>query len=152
MRSRTGIGALALVTAVVLAGCSVPAPYGLRLNADGTVDAAECYALSSQFFVDYVTDDERADEKFWDEEWLLSFGESDSHTDAEVVRYGEEPEGSSSITLEDPPVDWVFVSTSVGSADREELVEGEWVWWYTSSYPWEPEHPCEGLGPDDLEP
>jgi hypothetical protein len=142
---------LALVIAVALIGCSVPTPYGLRLNADGTVDSAECYGLPSAFTVDYVTSEEIDDQDSWVEEWTLFLGASASHDEAEVVRYGEEPEGSRSTVLLDPPSDWVFVTTSVGSADREELVEGEWVWWYTSRYPWEPEHPCGGLGADELD-
>jgi hypothetical protein len=151
MRRRTRALALVLVTGALLASCSVPAPFGLRLNADGTVDSAECYGLPSKFTVDYVTADERADQDLWVAEWVLFLGASATHEEAEVVRYGEEPPGSVSTALADPPSDWVLVSTSVGSADRDDLVEGEWVWWYTSRYPWEPEHPCDGLEPEELE-
>jgi hypothetical protein len=151
MRSLGRAVALALVATVALVGCSVPSPYGLRLNSDGTVDAAECYGLPSKFTVDYVTSDELDDQDSWVEEWILFLGASASHDEAEVVRYGEVPDGSVTTELRDPPSDWVFVSTSVGSAARDELVEGEWVWWYTSRYPWEPEHPCGGLGAEDLD-
>lgn len=140
---------VALAMVGLLAGCSVPSPYGLRLNADGTVDAVDCYGLGSNFTVDYRLADEPWDTDTF--EWELLIGPEAGHgDDPAVVRYGVAPDGGTTTLLEDPPADWVEVWTSAGSARREELVEGEWVWWSTSRYPWEPERPCAGVSADEL--
>lgn len=148
MRNRRLTAALAIATVGLLAGCSVPKPYGLRLNADGTVDAVECYGMGSSFTVDY----RRAGETQSNEspEWVVTVGPDAEHDDPTIVRYGLSPQGSTTTVLEDPPDDWVEVWTSVGSAERDDLIEGEWLWRATSDFPWEPEHPCDGLAADDL--
>lgn len=127
----------------------MPEPFGLRLNADGSVDAVSCYDLGPSFRVAYVLQDELDDDE-WPDDWVLFVGPEADHSGPTVVRYGDEPLGTTSSVLEDPPRGWVVVSTTVGTADRDELVTDEWIWFHTSAYPWEPEHPCGGLTADDL--
>jgi hypothetical protein len=149
MRRRRFLTVATALVVVGLVGCSVPQPYGLRLNADGTVDAVECYGMGSNFEVDYRLAGESMSSE--SPEWALDVGPDAEHHDPVVVRYGRAPAGSTTTVFEDPPEGWVEVWTSVGSADRGELIEGEWVWRATSDFPWEPEHPCDGVTADALE-
>jgi hypothetical protein len=147
MRRRIGVGVGVAIAILTLAGCSVPTPFGMRLNADGTVDYLICSGSSGVIEVDYGYDSEAIDAEP-SPEWRAA-GPSSGR---DVIRYGEEPDGFERGWLEPPPPgwDWVTVSHPWVSAARDELVEDEWVWFSTADYPWIPEHPCDGADPDDL--
>lgn len=149
MRRRNGVaGAVATVTLVILSGCTAPTPFGMRLNADGTVDYLVCRGSRSVIEVDYRYDSEDVNAES-SPEWRAAGASSERG----VIRYGEEPDGFERDWLEPPPPGWDWVSASDPwvSATRDELVEGEWVWFSTTDYPWIPEHPCDGADLDDLE-
>lgn len=147
MRTTTALFGVVVVLAL-LSGCTVPPEWAARLNADGSIDYLNCRASLSSIEVDFhVNDDD------WDAEpeWLVTTGHDDSAT-VDVALYGEVPEGwRVERTEHRPPPDWYYVSTSIGSAYRTELVEGEWVWFRNGTdWAWIPPRPCDGweLGPD----
>lgn len=136
------------VTAMVLGGCSVPTSFGARLNSDDTVDYVICNGEGTRVEVDYLYDGESP----WAEdapeaEWIAK---GSRRVGLDVVRYGDPPEGFVTMVYAEPPANWDWVSFGGESMGRDDLVEGEWVWMYTSDYPWVPEHPCDGVDLDDL--
>lgn len=147
MRRRWLVAGAVGVVVLALSGCSVPPTFGMRLNADGTIDYVECESSTYDIAVDYLRPGE--DENSFAPEWIAR-GQSD---DQLVVRYGEAPDGFETTVLEAPPADWVSVEVTTWIwVDRDELVEGEWEWWGTKMYPWDPDdRPCSGIAADDLE-
>lgn len=150
MRTRRSRIAAAIVAVLLLAGCSYTEGYGLRLNADGTVDYVMCSSRSYRVIeVDYEAEGEQGLEgNERTIEWRATGVDSSGH----VVRYGEEPPGFERDVLEPPPRDWeqVIINEGIAGADREDLRDGEWVWWGTSTEPWVPEHPCDEADLEDL--
>lgn len=140
------------IGASVLVGCSVPSSLGYRLNADDTVDFVLCGPNAWDVEVDYLLPGEDP----WDEdapepEWVAETTMASADLKGEVVRYGEDPRHYSTVSLADPPDDWTWVSLSGETVDRENMVEGQWVWRNTSEYPWVPNHPCDGVDLAELE-
>jgi hypothetical protein len=150
VRRVVAVAVVAGIALTGLAGCSVPVGYGVRLNADGTVDFVECGVWSADFVVNYkrtstVGDDDPI-------EWEVVADDPDGLRDARpVVRHGEAPDGYSTVALLEPPEDWLYVEFAGNHAYRGDLTEGEWQWHHVSQYPWVPEHACEGVDLDQLE-
>jgi hypothetical protein len=108
MRRRTGVGVGGAAVAILtLAGCSVPTPFGMRLNTDGTVDYLICRGSSGVVEVDYGYDSEAIDAEP-SPEWRAA-GPSSGR---DVIRYGEEPDGFERGWLEPPPPGWDWVTVS----------------------------------------
>jgi hypothetical protein len=150
MRRVFVVAAVVAVTATVLSGCSVPVGYGVRLNADGTVDFVECHSRSTDFVVDYARTSTAGDDDLV--EWEVVADDPDTRREERpVVRYGEAPDGHTTVHLAEPPEDWLYVEFAGKQAYRGDLVEGEWQWHNVAQYPWVPEHPCEGVDLDELE-
>ncbi|MBX3194309.1 MAG: hypothetical protein KF727_04320 [Microbacteriaceae bacterium] len=156
MRRRRVAAASAMLAVVALvSSCSVPAEWAARLNADGSVDYLSCWDDLEEIEVDYAAPGETADTIEWR---AHRSGMSDSGMlltmPVDVAYYGQvPPDWTIDVPEHRPPSDWIRVSTSAGFAMRDDLREGEWIW-FTNGYdwPWIPfgHRTCRGweLGPD----
>jgi hypothetical protein len=150
MRRVFAVAAVMGIVAVGLVGCSVPVGYGVRLNDDGTIDFVECTSRSFDFVVDYASTATAPEGDAI--EWEVVVDDPGFEPEAPaVVRHGEAPEGHATLSLLEPPEDWLYVEFAGQQAYRGDLTEGEWQWHGVSHYPWVPEHPCEGVDPEELE-
>ena len=130
-----------LLTAAVVVGCfaltscTAPISYGIRLNADGTVDYANCPSGIYSFDVDYIVgnDSDYA-------EWNLIPDDDTVSLSNEVIRYGVVPEGYSGVAL-DPPADWTSVEVAGFHYERNELIVDDWIW-EDYNFDWIPGQPC----------
>jgi hypothetical protein len=151
---RSGVVVGGVGVMLLLSSCSVPAEWAARLNDDGTIDYLDCYSDLDHFEVDF----RMPDESYLDEspEWQAEIdNESVSgmrSASVEVAYYGELPDGwIETVRAARSPGAWTFVSTNAGFAERDDLVEGEWVWFTNDdNWAWIPPQPCDGweLGPD----
>lgn len=134
------VGAAAVV---LLGSCTPPSEYGVRLNADDTIDFVLCtgYYGDGDLIVDYQLDEDDVD----DPEWVMT-SEEPARLDRILIEYGIAPVEPKSIHLEDPPADWVSVTFGWEYAERSELVVDEWLW-STEFYPWIPDRPCTTVPP-----
>jgi hypothetical protein len=124
---------------VLLASCSMPSEFAMRLNSDGTVDYLDCSGPLGYVNVDYRYEVGEQGSIEWEATQPLGAGAAD------VAYYGEVPPGwDERYTAFRPPLGWTFVSTSAGGVYRESLDEGEWEWFTVSTWDWIPEHPCDG--------
>ena len=144
---RRRVGAVAAMLAiVVLAGCSVPAEWAIRLNADGTVDYLACYGGMESVSVDYKSAyfDEQVVE--WEIQTIPTPADDFSHVakPVDVAYYGETPPNWEGAPALPAPAGWTHVSTGGGFIAREDLTVGEWHWDLNSNWEWVPEHPCDG--------
>jgi hypothetical protein len=150
MRRVLAVVAVVGVAATGLVGCSVPVGYGVRLNGDGTVDFVECTSRTFDFVVNYTKTATAGDDD--PIEWEVVADDPKAVREAlPVVRHGEPPDGFTTVNLQEPPEDWLYVEFAGSRAYRGDLAEGEWQWHAVSQYPWVPEHPCRGVDLDDLE-
>lgn len=144
MRAAPRIFGSMAITAVLalLTGCTPALDYGVRLNADNTVDYVVCYSGGSSLNVrvDYTVPGE-SNPLEWEGE-LISPSDHRS-----VVHYGDER--YSSIILAPPPEGWTTVSVESREVRRDELELGHWVW-FTQALPFVPDQPCEGLTAEEL--
>ena len=139
MAGRRVLGAVSAAVLIVfsLAGCTPGRDYGVRLNADGTIDFALCeqygsYEVTVDFEINGVDPGTP--------EWVMRrpWGEYSGQV---LVPYGVPPQPYESSILQAPPAEWVSVMFDGHYAERNDLVVGEW-YWSTRSYQWEPDRPC----------
>lgn len=133
-----------VVGLMVLTGCSPPPAHGVRLNADGTIDFVDCYGAGESISVDFSDG--------WSDDTSPEWEATSTTTGepGEVIRYGEPPSGYSTTRLVDPPSNWTVVDFGLWPHHRSDLVEGEWEWVNGTTYPWVPEHPCDGVDLEEL--
>lgn len=139
MKTQRVIGAVsaAALALMTLTSCTPGVDYGVRLNADGTIDLALCEKYGSyEVVVDYMVDGSDSGTP----EWVMRrpWGEYSGQV---IALYGDAPTPYETSTLRPPPSDWVSVVFDGHEADRNDLTVGEWLW-STSTYPWEPDYPC----------
>lgn len=133
---------LAAVLLLALSGCTPAAKWGMRLNADGTVDFVQCGSRPSRPVVNYHLKNDPAGVVEWE-------AVADEQTDrSSVVRYGDDKYNS--VVLLPPPDDWEYVTANSLWVERHELEVGHWVW-STADLPWVPGRPCDGLTDAELE-
>jgi hypothetical protein len=142
-------GALVVAVGVLLSGCSYPAEFAIRLNADRTVDYLECWGGMEYVSVDYLRSYQSEPEVVeWEARTVPTPVDDFSHVASpiEIAYYGHTPPNWEGAPALPPPVGWDFVdvSTSWGPIAREDLTVGEWQWHLNSTWPWIPEHPCDG--------
>ena len=113
--------AAGIVGCLALTSCTAPISYGVRLNADGTVDYANCDGRLAEYEVDY-----RVDDSDTYAEWSLVPGVGAS-LPGRVIEYGVIPDGFSGVALP-PPAEWKTVTVGGGFFARDELVVDDWVW------------------------
>lgn len=131
----------------LLAGCTpgTPRDYGVRLNADGTIDFVDCNGVLGDFVVRFTGTEGVYDD---DAPTQWEVDRSASSRIYQVIEYGTAPEASNTTKLELPPVDWLWVSFGSESwrtgymEPRSELVEGEWVWRTDEFWSFVPDHAC----------
>ncbi len=128
---------------VLLSSCTPPSEYGVRLNADDTIDFVFCTGFygDGDLIVDYQLDEDDVDRP----EWVMTF-EGYSRLDRIPIEYGIAPSILTTVLLEDPPADWVSVTFGSEFVERSELVVDEWLW-STELYPWVPDRPCTTVPP-----
>jgi hypothetical protein len=150
MRRVAAVAAVVAVAATGLAGCSVPIGYGVRLNEDGTVDFVECTSRSFDFVVNYMKTATAGEDD--PVEWEVVADDPDYESESyPVIRHGEAPAGYTTVSLLEPPEDWLYVDFAGKLAYRGDLPLGKWQWHHVSQFPWVPEHPCKGVDLDELE-
>jgi hypothetical protein len=136
-----------MLTLGLLAGCTpgTPQDYGVRLNSDGTIDFVDCNGLTGDVVVRFAVAEGMLYE---DAPVLWEVDRTGLGRLYEVVQYGTTPNGSTTVTLEPPPSDWLWVG--FGGDDwyssfiesRSDLVEDEWVWRNDEFWSFVPEHAC----------
>lgn len=137
MRRVIGAVSAAVLVMLSLTSCTPGSHYGVRLNADGTIDFALCEKYGSyEIAVDYEVNglDPGVPEWVMQRPWGEYAGQV-------LVAYGVPPEPYETSVLEPPPPDWVSVIFAGHYAERINLTVGEW-YWNTRTYPWEPNRPC----------
>jgi len=132
---KRSLAAVALVAGcLVLAACTAPISYGVRLNADGAVDYANCSPGLASHEVDYHVGDGAGVV-----EWTLTPG-IDADLPHAVIEYGVEPDGFTGVALP-PPRNWTTVDVGFAHVDRTDLIVDEWVW-EDNNFEWIPGQPC----------
>ena len=137
-----------MVVLGLLAGCTpgTPQDYGVRLNADGTIDFVDCNGLEGDVVVRFADEVNALFDETALPQWEVrrtKLGRLFS-----VIEYGTSFSGETTIALDPPPPDWLWVafgndpSNSMYVEPRSELVEGEWVWRNDEFWSFVPSHAC----------
>ena len=145
---RGGVLIVGVLALALLASCTpgTPEDYGIRLNADGTIDFVDCNGIQGHVVVRFSDEEITANDDTLPIQWDVRRTASGRLYD--VIHYGETPAESETVRLEPPPPDWVWVSFGGGryspgyTEQRSELVEGEWVWRNDEVWSFVPEHAC----------
>lgn len=143
MRARGLVCVAVLGIVACLTSCSVPLPWGARLNSDGTVDFAECADGRGRVSFDYLLSDERPGGETGPVEWQID-RVHDVVTEPQIILYGTVPMGFEGAQALPPPDGWSSVEVGSALIYRSELEEGEWVW-RDGRLPFIPNVPCEAV-------